>query len=143
MARDGVLFHVLGHVDPHHRPLVIEEKLGLFKPSKSLSFSVHMDGLETEHDLSVCRDGTFKIARAAIEKAIRRGFRVTTNTTLFDGADPKRTQEFFDEMTELGVEGMMVTPGYSYQKAPDQGHFLTRERTMELLRKLFYWNNDR
>ncbi len=123
--------------------LLLEEKLDLFEPSKYLSFSVHMDGLEKEHDLSVCRDGTFKIARAAIEKAIRRGFRVTTNTTLFDGADPKRTQEFFDEMTELGVEGMMVSPGYSYQKAPDQGHFLARERTKELFRKIFYGNNGR
>jgi hopanoid biosynthesis associated radical SAM protein HpnH len=123
--------------------LLLEEKLDLFEPSKYLSFSVHMDGLEEEHDFSVCRDGTFKIARAAIEKAVSRGFRVTTNTTLFDGADPKRTQEFFDEMTALGVEGMMVSPGYSYQKAPDQGHFLGRERTKELFRKILYGNNGR
>ena len=123
--------------------LLLEEKLDLFEPSKYLSFSVHMDGLEKEHDLSVCRDGTFKTAQAAITKAIRLGFRVTTNTTLFDGADPKRTQEFFDEMMKLGVEGMMVSPGYSYQKAPDQGHFLARERTQELFRKIFYGNNGR
>ncbi len=123
--------------------LLLEEKLDLFEPSKYLSFSVHMDGLEKEHDLSVCREGTFKIARAAIEKAIARGFRVTTNTTLFDGTDPERTQEFFDEMTTLGVEGMMVSPGYSYQKAPDQGHFLGRERTKELFRKILYGNNGR
>ena len=123
--------------------LLLDEKLDLFEPSKYLSFSVHMDGLEKEHDFSVCRDGTFKIARAAIEKAISRGFRVTTNTTLFDGADPKRTQEFFDDMTALGVEGMMVSPGYSYQKAPDQGHFLGRERTKELFRKILHGNNGR
>jgi len=123
--------------------LLLEEKLDLFEPSRYLSFSVHMDGLEKEHDFSVCRDGTYKIARAAIEKAIARGFRVTTNTTLFDGADPKRTQEFFDEMTKLGVEGMMVSPGYSYQKAPDQGHFLARERTKELFRKILHGNNGR
>jgi len=123
--------------------LLLEEKLDLFEPSKYLSFSVHMDGLEKEHDFSVCRDGTYKIARAAIEKAVARGFRVTTNTTLFDGADPKRTREFFDEMTKLGVEGMMVSPGYSYQKAPDQGHFLARERTKELFRKILHGNNRR
>jgi hopanoid biosynthesis associated radical SAM protein HpnH len=123
--------------------LLLEEKLDLFEPSKYLSFSVHMDGLEEEHDNSVCKKGTFKIARAAIEKAVARGFRVTTNTTLFDGADPKRTQEFFDEMTTLGVEGMMVSPGYSYQKAPDQGHFLGRERTKELFRKILHGNNGR
>jgi hypothetical protein len=68
---------------------------------------------------------------------------VTTNTTLFDGADPDRTQEFFDEMTKLGVEGMMVSPGYSYQKAPDQEHFLGRERTKELFRKLLHGNSGR
>ncbi len=101
--------------------LLLEEKIDLFEPSKYLSFSVHMDGLEKDHDFSVCRDGTFKIARAAIELAVSRGFRVTTNTTLFDGADPKRTQEFFDEMMTLGVEGMMVSPGYSYQKAARPG----------------------
>jgi hopanoid biosynthesis associated radical SAM protein HpnH len=123
--------------------LLLEEKLDLFEPSKYLSFSVHMDGLEKEHDFSVCRDGTFKIARAAIEKAIARGFRVTTNTTLFDGTDPMRTQEFFDDMTALGVEGMMVSPGYSYQKAPDQGHFLGRERTKELFRKILHGNHRR
>jgi len=123
--------------------LLLEEKLDLFEPSKFLSFSVHMDGLEKEHDHSVCREGTFKVARAAIEKAIARGFLVTTNTTLFDGADPDRTKEFFDDMMALGVEGMMVSPGYSYQKAPDQGHFLGRERTKELFRKLFHGNNGR
>ncbi len=118
--------------------LLLEEKLDLFEPSKYLSFSVHMDGLEAEHDAAVCRDGTFKIAKAAIEKAVARGFRVTTNTTLFDGADPERTQQFFDEMMALGVEGMMVSPGYSYEKAPDQEHFLARERTKELFRRIFH-----
>ena len=54
---------------------------------------------------------------------MKRGFRVTTNTTLFDGADPKSVRAFFDEMMELGVEGMMLSPGYSYEKAPDQQHF--------------------
>jgi hopanoid biosynthesis associated radical SAM protein HpnH len=123
--------------------LLLEEKLDLFQPSKYLSFSVHMDGLEEEHDVSVCREGTYRTARAAIEAALRRGFRVTTNTTLFDGADPKRTQDFFDEMTRLGVEGMMVSPGYSYQKAPDQQHFLPRERTQQLFRKILHGKNGR
>ncbi|MBW2495315.1 MAG: adenosyl-hopene transferase HpnH [Deltaproteobacteria bacterium] len=123
--------------------LLLEEKIHLFEPSKYLSFSVHLDGLEKEHDESVCRDGVSKIARAAIQRAIGLGFRVTTNTTLFDGADPKRTQQFFDEMMELGVEGMMVSPGYSYQKAPDQGHFLGRERTKELFRKILHGNERR
>ena len=123
--------------------LLLKEKMHLFEPNKYLSFSVHMDGLEKEHDLSVCREGTFQKARSAIQQAIARGFRVTTNTTLFEGADPDRTREFFDEMTKLDVEGMMVSPGYSYQKAPDQQHFLARERTNELFRKLLHGNSGR
>jgi hopanoid biosynthesis associated radical SAM protein HpnH len=117
--------------------LLLEEKLPLFAPSRYLSFSVHLDGLEPEHDRSVCRDGTYARARRAIGAAVARGFRVTTNTTLFAGTDPERTAEFFDEAMRLGVEGMMVSPGYSYEKAPDQEHFLARERTIDLFRRIF------
>ena len=114
--------------------ILLKEKLeaGLFKPSKFLSLSIHMDGLREEHDESVCRDGIFDIAVEAIREARDRGFRVTTNTTFFEGADPDRVRGFFDEMSGLGVEGMMISPGYSYSKAPDQEHFLRRARTQEL-----------
>ena len=106
--------------------ILLKEKLeaGLFTPSKYLSFSVHLDGLREEHDEAVCRDGVYDQAVEAIREALRRGFRVTTNITLFDGASPLRMREFFDEMMDLGVEGMMISPGYSYSKAPDQEHFL-------------------
>jgi hopanoid biosynthesis associated radical SAM protein HpnH len=117
--------------------LLLEEKLPLFTPSKYLSFSVHLDGLAPEHDHAVCREGTFEKAVAAIRAAVARGFRVTTNTTLFEGADPDRTAAFFDEAMRLGVEGMMVSPGYQYDKAPDQEHFLGRERTVQLFRRIF------
>ena len=93
--------------------LLLKRKLDLFKPTKFLTFSVHMDGLEPEHDAAVCRDGTYKIAVEAIREAVQRGFRVTTNTTLFEGTDPARVRLFFDEMMKLGVEGMMLSPGYS------------------------------
>ncbi|QOJ18165.1 MAG: adenosyl-hopene transferase HpnH [Phycisphaeraceae bacterium] len=114
--------------------LLLKEKLeeGLFTPSKYLTFSVHMDGSEEEHDFAVCREGTFQTALAGIREAVKRGFRVTTNTTLFEGADPVAVREFFDEMMTLGVEGMMVSPGYAYEKAPDQKHFLKRRETNEL-----------
>jgi hopanoid biosynthesis associated radical SAM protein HpnH len=117
--------------------LLLERKLDLFTPSQYLTFSIHMDGLQQEHDEAVCREGTFAIAEKAIKAAVARGFRVTTNTTLFEGADPEKVRAFFDAMMELGVEGMMVSPGYSYQKAPDQEHFLGRERTKELFRAIF------
>jgi hopanoid biosynthesis associated radical SAM protein HpnH len=114
--------------------LLLPEKLaeGVFHPSKYLSFSIHMDGLREDHDESVCRDGVYDRAVAAIRQALRLGFRVTTNTTLFDGASPLRMRRFFDEMMDLGVEGMMLSPGYSYAKAPDQEHFLRRQRAHEL-----------
>src|SRR5688572_27882438 len=118
--------------------ILLAEKLqeGLFTPSKYLSFSVHMDGLREEHDEAVCRTGVFDQAIEGIREALRRGFRVTTNTTLFDNASPIRMQMFFDEMMDLGVEGMMLSPGYSYSKAPDQEHFLRRQKTHELFSKM-------
>src|SRR5271166_4992431 len=112
--------------------LLLREKLDLFKPSKYLSFSVHLDGEKEHHDFSVCKEGGFELAVEGVREAVKRGFRVTTNTTLFDGTDPKSVREFFDEMMELGVEGMMLSPGYSYDKAPDQQHFLGRARTRRL-----------
>jgi hopanoid biosynthesis associated radical SAM protein HpnH len=116
--------------------ILLKEKLDLFTPSKYLSFSVHMDGLREEHDEAVCRDGVYDQAVPAIRAAVARGFRVTTNSTLFDGASPLRMREFFDEMMDLGVEGMMVSPGYSYSKAPDQEHFLLESRTHELFSRM-------
>ena len=104
--------------------LLLKEKIHLFKPSKYLTFSVHMDGQREHHDFSVCLDGGYEKAIEGIKAALEGGFRVTTNTTLFDGADPKSVRAFFDEMMDLGVEGMMLSPGYSYDKAPDQQHFL-------------------
>ena len=117
-------------------PILLERKLDEFTPSKYLTFSVHMDGLKDEHDLAVCRDGVYDVAVKAIKAAVKRGHRVTTNTTLFDDANPERVRTFFDEMMALGVEGMTISPGYSYQKAPDQQHFLKRSRTQELFSKI-------
>jgi len=116
--------------------LLLKEKLDLFKPSKYLTFSVHMDGQREHHDFSVCREGGYDLAVDGIKEALKRGFRVTTNTTLFDGADPNSVRQFFDEMMELGVEGMMLSPGYSYDKAPDQKHFLGRARTRRTFRAI-------
>src|ERR1700730_18324059 len=99
--------------------LLLKEKLHLFKPNKYLTFSVHMDGQKEHHDFSVCREGGYELALAGIKEAVQRGFRVTTNTTLFDGADPNSVRNFFDEMMEVGVESMMVSPGYSYYTMPD------------------------
>lgn len=116
--------------------LLLKEKLHLFKPSKYLTFSVHVDGQRDHHDLSVCKEGGYDVAVDAIREAVAKGFRVTTNTTLFEGAESKSVRQFFDEMMDIGVEGMMLSPGYSYDKAPDQQHFLARERTQSMFRKI-------
>jgi hopanoid biosynthesis associated radical SAM protein HpnH len=116
--------------------LLLKEKIHLFKPSKYLTFSVHLDGQKEHHDFSVCREGGWEMAVEGIKEALARGFRVTTNTTLFDGADPNSVRAHFDELMELGVESMMLSPGYSYDKAPDQKHFLGRARTRRLFRAI-------
>jgi hopanoid biosynthesis associated radical SAM protein HpnH len=116
--------------------LLLERKLDLFQPDTHLSFSVHMDGPRELHDRSVCREGGYDVAVQAIRAAVKRGFRVTTNTTVFADSDPSRMRAFFDDMMALGVEGMMISPGYSYEKAPDQDNFLRRERSNALFARM-------
>ena len=117
--------------------ILLEKRLPEFTPSPYLTFSIHLDGLEGTHDRSVCREGVFKIAVSAIKAAKAKGFRVTTNTTVFEGVDPSEFHQFFDYLTnDLKTDGIMVSPGYPYQKAPDQEHFLQRARTKELFRQI-------
>jgi hopanoid biosynthesis associated radical SAM protein HpnH len=123
--------------------LLLKETIDQFTPSKYFSFVVHMDGQREHHDFAVCREGTYDKAVNAIREALHRGFRVTTNTTLFDGADPKSVRAFFDEMMDLGVEGMMLSPGYTYDKAPDQVHFLSKKKTRRLFRHILSNRRDK
>lgn len=116
--------------------LLLEKSLDKFKPSPYFSFSVHLDGLREQHDKCVDRDGVFDKAISAIRAAKARGFRVTTNTTVFDGTPAEEVQEFFDYLGQLGVDGMMVSPGYSYEWAPDQDSFLAQEKTKALFREI-------
>ena len=117
--------------------LLLEKKLHLFKPSPFLTFSVHLDGLEEEHDHAVDQKGVFKRAVKAIKTVKDAGYRVNINCTLFNNAEPERVAEFFDYVSELGVEGITISPGYAYERAPDQEHFLTRQATKNLFRDLF------
>jgi len=120
--------------------ILLTKNLHKFKPSPYLTFSIHMDGTEEIHDHAVDRKGVFKQAVEGIQLAKKMGFRVMTNTTVFDYVKPQDMVDLFDEMTEIGVDGMMVSPGYNYEKAPDQDHFLKRENTAKLFREIFLRN---
>jgi hopanoid biosynthesis associated radical SAM protein HpnH len=118
--------------------LLMQKKLHLFTPSVYFAWSIHLDGLRERHDQSVCRSGVFDVAVAAIREARRRGFRVTTNTTFFaqdDAASIRAVLDFIND--ELGVDCMQIAPGYAYEKAPDQEHFLGVERTRAIFREAF------
>jgi hopanoid biosynthesis associated radical SAM protein HpnH len=118
--------------------LLLEKKLNLFEPSDYLTFSVHLDGLEEHHDHAVNQPGTFKRAVAAIGMAKSRGFRVNVNCTLFDQMSAGEVARFFDFCTnELDIEGITVSPGYAYERAPSQEHFLNRSKTKQLFRDVF------
>ncbi len=118
--------------------ILMERKLDLFKPNPFFAWSVHMDGLRERHDQSVCRDGVFDKAVAAIKEAKRRGFRVTTNTTFFTQDDARSVRDVLDFLNdELQVDNMQISPAYAYEKAPDQEHFMGVERTRAIFKEAF------
>ncbi|MFF5229668.1 adenosyl-hopene transferase HpnH [Dactylosporangium sp. NPDC000521] len=118
--------------------VLLPKKIDKFRPSRYFSFTVHIDGLRERHDASVCKDGVFDEAVAAVREAQRRGFRVTTNTTFFNTDTPQTVIDVLDHLNdELRVDEMMISPAYAYEKAPDQEHFLGVEQTRELFRKAF------
>ncbi len=117
--------------------LLMEKKIDLFKPNPYFVWSVHLDGDREMHDKSVCQDGVYDRAVSAIKLARERGFRVNINCTLFDGTDPVKAAKFFDDVMAMGVHGITVSPGYAYERAPDQAHFLNRRKTKQLFREIF------
>ena len=116
--------------------LLLEKKLDLFEPSPYLFFSVHLDGLKEHHDRSVSQEGVFERALSAIKAAKARGFIVNVNATIFDGHSAADVAAFLDLTEKLGV-GVSISPGYAYERAPDQDHFLSRRKTKELFRRIF------
>jgi hopanoid biosynthesis associated radical SAM protein HpnH len=116
--------------------LLLEKKLHLFEPSPYLFFSVHLDGLKEHHDKAVSQEGVFDRAISAIKAAKAKGFTVNVNATIFDGHAAKDIAAYLDMCKELGV-GVSISPGYAYERAPDQEHFLNRRKTKELFRDVF------
>jgi hopanoid biosynthesis associated radical SAM protein HpnH len=118
--------------------LLIPKHIDKFTPSRYFAWAVHIDGLAERHDESVCKDGVFDQAVAAIKECQRRGFRVTTNTTFFNTDTPQTVIDVLSFLNDdLGVDEMMISPAYAYEKAPDQEHFLGVTETRELFRKAF------
>ena len=117
--------------------LLLEKKIDQYKPHPNFCWDIHLDGDKEMHDKAVDQEGVFERAVDAIKLAKSKGFRTSINCTLFDGADPDRVAKFLDMVTGLGVEGVMTSPGYAYERAPDQQHFLNRTRTKELFRAIF------
>lgn len=117
--------------------LLINKRIDDYKPHSRFNWSIHLDGDREMHDKSVCEAGIYDRAVAAIKLAKDKGFRVNINCTLFSGADPDRVAAFFDDMKALGIGGITVSPGYAYERAPDQQHFLNRARTKQLFRDVF------
>jgi hopanoid biosynthesis associated radical SAM protein HpnH len=108
-----------------------------YTPSTYLTFSIHLDGNRDRHDASVCRDGVYEKCIEVIKKARSRGFRVTINCTLFQGEAAQEVAEFMDTAMALGVEGVTISPGYSYERAPRQDVFLKRKESKQLFRDIF------
>jgi hopanoid biosynthesis associated radical SAM protein HpnH len=122
--------------------LLMEKKLHQYQPNPYFVWSVHLDGDKEMHDKSVCQAGVYDRAVAAIKAAKARGFRVNINCTLFNDASPERVANFFDKLPEIGVDAVTVSPGYAYERAPDQQHFLNREKTKQLFRGILSRGNN-
>jgi len=123
--------------------LLLEKKMDEYTPSPYLTFSIHLDGLRARHDASVCQTGVFDQVIEVIKKAVSRGFRTTVNCTFFQGESAGEAAEFFDFVMNLGVEGINVSPGFSYEHAPQQDVFLQRQTTKQLFRDIFRLGRER
>lgn len=123
--------------------LLLERKIDEYEPSPYLTFSIHLDGNKDRHDTSVCRDGVYEKCIEVIREARRRGFRVTANCTLFQGEQAEEVARFMDDMMALGLEGVTISPGYSYEHAPRQDVFLKKQTSKELFRNLFKLGHGR
>lgn len=120
--------------------LLLEKRIGDYTPHSRFIWDIHLDGDRKQHDWAVSQEGVYDRAVAALKRAKELGFRTAINCTLFNNADPERTARFFDDVTAMGVDNIMVSPGYAYERAPDQKHFLNRRATKELFRDVFRRN---
>ena len=114
--------------------LLLKKKIDDYEPNPGFTWSIHLDGDKAMHDRAVSLDGVYEMAVDAIKLAKSKGFRVSINCTLFNDAEPNRVAKFLDTVTALGLDGITMSPGYAYERAADQEHFLNREKTKNLFR---------
>jgi hopanoid biosynthesis associated radical SAM protein HpnH len=117
--------------------LLLDKKIAQYEPHPNFNWSIHLDGDREMHDRSVCQAGVYDRCVEAIANAKKLRYRVNINCTLFNDADPERVALFLDSLKGLGVDGVTISPGYAYERAPDQQHFLNRSKTKELFRGIF------
>lgn len=123
--------------------LLLKKRIDDYKPSPYLTFSIHLDGMSERHDTSVCQEGVFDRAVEAIKLALEKGFRVTVNCTLFQGESSQEVADFLDYAMELGVEGVTIAPGFSYERAPQQDVFIKGSDVKDLFRGIFKIGKNR
>jgi hopanoid biosynthesis associated radical SAM protein HpnH len=116
--------------------LLLDKRMDEYEPNPYFTWDIHLDGDKEMHDAAVDQKGVYDRAVKVLKKAKERGFRVCINTTLFNNADPERVAKFFDDVTAMGIDGIMTSPGYAYERAPDQAHFLNRTTTKNLFRDI-------
>ncbi len=121
--------------------LLLTKKISDYQPNPNFTWSIHLDGDREMHDKSVCLKGTYDKAVAALKLAKEKGFRTQINCTLFNDAEPERTAKFFDDVMQMGIDGITISPGYAYERAPNQEHFLNRQTTRKLFRDIFARGN--
>ncbi len=117
--------------------LLFKKAFKVIPPSPKFSFVVHLDGLRETHDIAVDRKGVYDVAIKMIKEAKERGYRVCTNTTLYSGNQPVEYHELFAMLNDLGVEGMMVSPGFEYKEVADQPIFMQRQEAQNFFRRIF------
>src|ERR1700723_857269 len=111
--------------------MFIRKRLHEFKPTSSFFFNVHLDGLEKTHDLCVERDGVYREAIEGIKAAKAAGFLVCSNTTIYKETDLNEISELYSYLDELGVDGYMLSPAYSYAAVMTRDIFMSRDEVRE------------
>ncbi len=119
--------------------ILIKRAFAKLQPDPRLSFVFHLDGPREHHDLMVERPGVFDMVMQGIQQAKARGFRVTTNTTLYRGVDPEAVGALLQELMSMGVDNCIVSPAFTYEElaaGAESRVCLRRREAIDLVRRV-------